>query len=783
LDLLVYPTARAIRNEINSIEDSSFLPSILSIDEFFKKSISVDKYTFIDEEQRFLALKEVILDEESSQLGFSSDFIEFLRYSEYIFRFFTEISNELIDIDILKQSDTYELYSKHLDILSTIHKRYIEFLKKDFYVDRILLPSLYEVNNSYLNQFSNIEIFFEGYFSKFEFELINKIAINSRVLLHIKTNRYNEKSWQLFNDIGFLLHSGFEYTLDLKDKDIVSKESIIKTNPNIHIVGFNTRINQIAYIKTSIVNMISNGIKPSNIVVVVPDESFKNMLELFDDEEYFNYAMGKSIYNRLLFKCLNSIYLYLNDDDEKSIKLLEFLDIDIEFINKEFKKVFNNILYKDVFDKLIDYIRTKESNKELCEKFDEVVYRLNRLFFTTNSKILFKDAYKIIIQKISSITLDDINSGSITVMGLLETRFIAFDGVIIVDFNEDIVPKRSIKDKFISTIVKQNASLPTLYDRQNLQKYYYEQLIFKASSVYISYINNENNQISRFARELFDDYKISNKTQDQFYEHILYNKYKLNHFDENIIEKIDLSKKSWSASSLKSFLSCKRQYYFKYILKLKDHYFSKKPQNFEIGTIIHNILEKFYEDERVFLSDYHSRLNNLFDEQKLKNPFLILDLELYRKRFISFLQLEKNRFDRGIKVIDVEKNFNIYHRGINLIGKIDRIDKNGNIYEIIDYKTSSNVQVDTIKNYNKSVDFQLELYFLALKKELEDDSILLPYYYDLNNLKLLEEKVLHQKLELLNDILDTLHTKEVNFIKCINSTLCLNCSYKTICNR
>ena len=412
-----------------------------------------------------------------------------------------------------------------------------------------------------------------------------------------------------------------------------------------------------------------------------------------------------------------------------------------------------------------------------------MIYKLNRLFFSVNNKILFKDAYKIIIQKISSITLDDINSGSITVMGLLETRFIEFEGVIIVDFNEDIVPKRSIKDKFISTIVKQNASLPTLYDRQNLQKYYYEQLIFKANSVYISYTNNENNQISRFARELFDDYKISDITQDQMYEYILYDKYKLHHSSENIIQKIDLSKRNWSASSLNSFLRCKREYYFKYILKLKDHYFSKKPQNFEIGTIIHNILEKFYEDKMVFLGDYSRKLDKLFDEHKLNNPFLILELELYRKRFIKFLELEKNRFDEGIQVIDIEKPFSIYYRGINLIGKIDRIDKNGNIYEIIDYKTSSNLKIDSIKNYHTSINFQLEFYFLALKNDMEDNSILLPYYYDLNSLKLLEEKTLHQKIELLDDILNRLHTKEVNFIKCTNSKFCMNCSYKIICNR
>ncbi len=60
-------------------------------------------------------------------------------------------------------------------------------------------------------------------------------------------------------------------------------------------------------------------------------------------------------------------------------------------------------------------------------------------------KILLKDAYKILHQKISQITLDDVNSGKITVMGLLESRMINFDAVIICDFNENQNTKKKRK--------------------------------------------------------------------------------------------------------------------------------------------------------------------------------------------------------------------------------------------------------------------------------------------------------------------------------------------------
>ncbi|XPV82168.1 MAG: hypothetical protein ACNI22_16735 [Halarcobacter sp.] len=87
-------------------------------------------------------------------------------------------------------------------------------------------------------------------------------------------------------------------------------------------------------------------------------------------------------------------------------------------------------------------------------------------------------------------------------MGLLESRMLNFQAVIICDFNESLIPKRSVKDKFLSTKIKEKVNLPTLLDRENLQKYYYDRLISNSNYVYISYVKNETEQISRFANKL-----------------------------------------------------------------------------------------------------------------------------------------------------------------------------------------------------------------------------------------------------------------------------------------
>ena len=44
-------------------------------------------------------------------------------------------------------------------------------------------------------------------------------------------------------------------------------------------------------------------------------------------------------------------------------------------------------------------------------------------------------------------------------MGLLETRLIDFDAIIICDFNNSFIPKISLKDKFLSFLCKLSSSM------------------------------------------------------------------------------------------------------------------------------------------------------------------------------------------------------------------------------------------------------------------------------------------------------------------------------------
>ena len=193
--LLVFPTSRSIRSFTQKQKGlNTLLPFTLTIDEFFKKSINLNNMKYCEEEQRVLFLSQAIKDINIQKLGISDNFTKFLKQSDYIYRFFLELASEKIEIEDIQNIDTYDFYLEHLQILKSIKKNYINLLETNFYVDRINLDKHYKINENFLKKFEEIELHFEGYFTKVEFELVGKISKYLKVNIIFHSNNYNQKS-------------------------------------------------------------------------------------------------------------------------------------------------------------------------------------------------------------------------------------------------------------------------------------------------------------------------------------------------------------------------------------------------------------------------------------------------------------------------------------------------------------------------------------------------------------------------------------------------------------
>ena len=206
--------------------------------------------------------------------------------------------------------------------------------------------------------------------------------------------------------------------------------------------------------------------------------------------------------------------------------------------------------YKEVF-----------GDKKAIKIFDEELYSFKNILSYMKGMSV-KSLISLFLQRLGSRSLDDVRGGKVTVMGVLETRSVNFDAVIIVDFSDSNVPKKSDKDMFLNTAIREIANLPTMSDRESLQKHYYDLLISRSKEVAISYVSSNDSTGSRFLKQL--NIKEKNEYSELGYANILFEG-SIPEFrqETNIVLEYNFKNKKISATRLKTSLTCQRKYNYK----------------------------------------------------------------------------------------------------------------------------------------------------------------------------------------------------------------------------
>jgi DNA helicase-2/ATP-dependent DNA helicase PcrA len=188
-----------------------------------------------------------------------------------------------------------------------------------------------------------------------------------------------------------------------------------------------------------------------------------------------------------------------------------------------------------------------------------------------------------------------------------------------------------------------------------------------------------------------------------------------------------LELKNFSYSQLESFNTCALQYKYQHILKIP----TQPTAAASYGDSIHRTLQKFYE---LYMQDPSIGLDTLlrlFDETWLPVGYTsAAHHKRMKEEGHSMLTHFFEKFHHPhLHIIGLEKIFKIkIDDEIYITGKIDRVDKNGDEIEIIDYKTGKQPNEKEIK---KSL--QLSLYALAASHErvfnFPLEKITLTFYY------------------------------------------------------
>ena len=512
--LYIFTNSRKIR-EFNAKFQNELVPKAMTIAQFEQKAVLVPGRFEADEAYALVLMQRACASvrEASERLHIPSEFFAFLKNNDYLFSFFKELSISKKSVADLKFSDIYADYEEHLGILEAVLARYKELLAAENLYDGIALPEIYRLNGGFVREFGEINLEVDGFLSEFEWELFSEIAKLTTLKIIFQTSKFNKKLILKLAEISgidaseFSLYGEFELNLSLRE---LKKTGVLRKNPLVLKRSFGTRSLQAAYAMAKASEFVADGIKPENIAVILPDESFAEILRLHDRGKMFNFAMGESFTRTRFFQILKCIVTAINDkirvnlseDNYKNFNEFEFnlheFGVSGELFEK-FKNSFEAPCSFEDFRALMEEILALESDHAAAQKTREELFyaqSLARYFSFTLRQIC-----EIFLIKLARLRLDHVGGGKIGVMGVLESRGLKFDGVIVLDFNDDLVPKRSVNEMFLSSRVRQKAGLIGYVDRENLQRFYYESLIGGAKKAAICYVANEEKIASRFLSE------------------------------------------------------------------------------------------------------------------------------------------------------------------------------------------------------------------------------------------------------------------------------------------
>lgn len=255
-----------------------------------------------------------------------------------------------------------------------------------------------------------------------------------------------------------------------------------------------------------------------------------------------------------------------------------------------------------------------------------------------------------------------------------------------------------------------------------------------------------------------------------------------------------------SYSAIETYKQCPKKYKFQELDRIK----TPKSKEALFGTAVHAALKFMFQKSPLFptldevVSYYRENwpAREAFQTDSkndpLKMPWSEADEKAYFEDGVRMLRgfYEKNA-PWNFNVVDLESHFDILLEDEKtgkthiLAGIIDRIDKNQDEYEIIDYKTAKRMpaQADVDKN------LQLSLYSLGIQKRwphIDPEDIKLTLYFVKHGEKLSTTATSEKTEATKKEILETIREIEARIdekkeFEPMPSPLCNWCAFKPIC--
>jgi len=623
-----------------------------------------------------------------------------------------------------------------------------------------------------------------------------------------------------FHDAGLFIRKYKKEWKQYANQSFKWIDTHFENEKNIQIIGTPKTVGQTKIVGNLIEEIQTNNPDLQNTAIVLGDENLllPVLYNLPETVESLNITMGYPSKNnpaQLLITKIFKLHTNAKQRNEKHYTLYykEVLDILNHALIEPYidaKKVehvikFNNFTFfsNDKLFQLYEEHKTNETNtlfelifskwnddaSEIMSKLSQILLLIKTHLTNENqediiAKAFLHSIYQVLnristfIEKYQSITslsslfaiykqvvdLAEVSFegkplSGLQVMGVLESRVLDFENVIITSVNEGKFPSGKSSNSFIPYDIKRELGLPTFREKDAIYSYHFYHLLYRAKNIYLLY-NSENSdgidagEKSRFLTQLEIDFPnliTKNTIYNAHLPSLAYEPIKIEK-TKAVLDRLEeiATGKGFSPSSLTSYIRNPIQFYTQRILRIRE--IDEVEENIAVntlGTVIHETLKHLYDPfvgKYLSVNDIDSmyalvetetikQFKEIYKEGEIKKGKNLLAFEVAKQNVEQFLKMEKKDIESGsaIKILFLEHTLEgkIVDKKlpyeITIAGNVDRIELRDNKIRIIDYKTGK-VEARTLKidEFNELTSdikhekiIQLLCYALMFENELE----------------------------------------------------------------
>ncbi|WP_108822252.1 PD-(D/E)XK nuclease family protein [Dysgonomonas sp. Marseille-P4361] len=493
-----------------------------------------------------------------------------------------------------------------------------------------------------------------------------------------------------------------------------------------------------------------------------------------------------------------------------------------------------------------DNVRSIDIEGEFIVEYYKTMNKMEEAFTSYAPDMSIETYFKLLKKLIVGISVPFHGEplSGLQIMGVLETRALDFENLIILSMNEGIFPMKRATSSFIPYNLRKGFELPTYEHQDSIFAYHFYRMINRAKRIYLLYdtrteglqsgeVSRYYNQIKHLYPDTFDvsekltTYKISSSESMS----ITVNK------TPQIMQKLSAflasGEKSLSASAINTYLNCPLQFYFSVVEGMSEEdEIAESIEASTFGTIFHAVMEWLYEplkgklvtadllhtianDEKLLTTTIErSFAENYFKTDKVKRLTgqNYLASEVVRKYVKQVLQTDRKQ--TPFIYVDSEKRLKTDYqlpsgKRVSLKGFIDRVDEVKGHTRVIDYKTGrGDLQFNKItdlfdkelKDRPKAV---MQVFMYSHLYLLENPGkIIEPGIYYLRNLfsKKFDADVIHKEgrdetrivdfslyrdefKEYFDECLDEIFNESEPFVQTATGEACRWCIFTNICKK